>query len=174
MFSRGDRVISVHDATTLGTVVYSYTIWNAPTMRSDNYRPEDGRYARYMVRWDSGMLTYAEPAHHLRKFDGPWRQCATCHVPVKPSADNNNLWADASGTFVGPDRGDVPFVQGKINYWHGHDPYAQVIRQNSLRRTQSEQGRSCEACGRHTHDHEWIALDDNGFAAYCSYKSERN
>lgn len=36
----------------------------------------------------------------------------------------------------------------------------------------SENGRLCEVCGRHMHDHEWAILDRQGFAVDCSGAAE--
>lgn len=36
----------------------------------------------------------------------------------------------------------------------------------------SENGRSCEVCDQHMHKHDWVVLDYNGFAVWCSIEHE--
>lgn len=96
------------------------------------------------------------------------RPCATCEVPLYFN-EFTSLWRDETGAQHGPDRGDVPFIEGKINYWHMHSPDFYVIRQDQIKSTFDPAGRTCESCGGKTHDHDWMLLDPHGFAVTCSF-----
>lgn len=70
MLHRNERVLYRTDGGTVtadgGTVLYAYAIWDVPTARSDEYKPAyDSTFARYIVRWDAGYLTYCEPRSNL-------------------------------------------------------------------------------------------------------------